>query len=74
MNPPSPSTPPRPAISEAERARRARAVSFGAGSTRLEGGVLSPEAETINARYVAGELAEDEWIAAVLASDTVRLG
>lgn len=70
----TPFTGPRPAISEAERARRAEAVSFGRGSTRLEGGILSAEAEAINARFVAGDLTQAEWLAAVLASDTVRAG
>jgi hypothetical protein len=74
MNAATPFPAPRPAISEVERARRAYAISFGAGSTRLEGGVLSTEAEAINARFVSGELSQDEWIKAVLASDTVRLG
>lgn len=74
MNVATPFNSARPTISEAERARRAHAVAFGAGSTRLEGGILSDEAEAINARFVAGELDEVEWIEAVLASDTVRLG
>ena len=74
MNVATPFTDPRPAISEEERARRAYAVSFGAGSTRLEGGVLTAEAEAINARFVSGELTQAEWIDAMLASDTARLG
>ena len=74
MNVATPFTDPRPAISEEERARRAYAVSFGAGSTRLEGGVLTAEATAINARFVAGELTQAEWIDAMLASDTARLG
>lgn len=74
MNVATPFTSPRPMISDAERARRAHAIAFGAGSTRLEDGILSEEAEAINARFVAGELSEAEWIEAVLASDTARLG
>ena len=74
MNAATPFTTPRPAISEEERARRAYAVSFGAGSTRFEGGILTEEVEAINARFVAGELTEAEWGQAILASDTVRLG
>lgn len=71
----APQTAPRAdGISAAERERRAYAVSFGAGSTRLEGGVLTEEAEAINARFVAGDLTEAEWIEAVLASHTARLG
>ncbi len=72
MNVFTPFAPSRPIISEEERARRAYAVTFGAGSTRFEGGVLTEEAEAINARFVAGELTEAEWIAAVLHSDTAR--
>lgn len=74
MNVATPFTDPRPTISEEERARRAYAVSFGAGSTRFEGGVLTAEAEAINARFVSGELTQAEWIDAMLASDTARLG
>lgn len=61
-----------PAISQAERDRRACAVSFGGGSTRFEGVILTTEAHTINARFVAGELAQAEWIEAIMASHTVR--
>ena len=64
----------RPAISQAERDRRAYAVSFGVGSTRFEGGILTAEAHAINARFVAGELTQAEWIDAMLVSDTVRTG
>lgn len=74
MNVATPFTDPRPTISEEERARRAYAVSFGAGSTRFEGGVLTDEANAINARFVSGELTQAEWIDAMLASDTARLG
>lgn len=74
MNVATPFTDPRPTISEEERARRAYAVSFGAGSTRFEGGVLTEEVNAINARFVSGELTQAEWIDAMLASDTARLG
>lgn len=74
MNVAAPFTNPHPVISEEERARRAYAVSFGAGSTRFEGGVLTAEAEAINARFVSGELTQAEWIAEILASDTARGG
>lgn len=74
VNVATPFTTPRPTISEEERARRAYAVNFGAGSTRFEGGILTEEAKAINARFVDGELTEAEWIEAVLASDTARLG
>lgn len=65
---------PSPAISKDERARRAYAVSFGGGSTYLSGGTLTDEAQAINARFVAGELTQAEWIAAMLAFDTARFG
>lgn len=74
MNAVSPIAATKPTISAAEQARRAHAISFGTGSTRFEGGILTDEAEAINARFISGELTESEWIAAVLASDTVRLG
>ena len=73
MNATTPLAAPRGAISASERARRAYAVNFGAGSTRLEGGILTDEAEAINARFVAGELSEEEWMNAVLVSKTVRV-
>lgn len=63
-----------PAITEAERARRQEAVTFSRGSVRYEGGIQTDEVEAIAARYVEGELTLDEYIAAVKASDTVRLG
>lgn len=74
MNVSTPFTTPRPTISEEESARRAYAVNFGAGSTRFEGGVLTEEAEAINARFVAGELTEAEWIAAMVAPHSADLG
>lgn len=64
----------RPTISAAERERRTREVNFARGSVRYEGGILSDEIERLNARYIAGELDSDELTAAILASDTVRLG
>ena len=67
-------TTPRPTITEEERARRAYAVNFGVGSTRLEGGILSEEVRAIHDRFIAGELTEAEWGQAILTSDTVRLG
>ncbi|PZU05991.1 antitoxin VbhA family protein [Sphingomonas sp.] len=70
----TPLTTSRTAISAAERARRAREVGFARGSVRLEGGVLTAEIEALNARYVAGEIDGDELTAAILASDTARLG
>lgn len=64
----------RPAISEAERTQRAREVNFARGSVRYEGGILPADVEALNARYVAGEIDSDELTAAILASDTARLG
>jgi len=63
-----------PPISEAERARREREVSFARGSVRYEGGILSDEIERLNARYIHGEIDSDELTAAILASTTVDHG
>jgi len=60
-----------PPISEAERARREREVSFARGSVRYEGGILSDEIERLNARYIDGEIDSDELTAAIRASTTV---
>jgi hypothetical protein len=49
-----------PKINEAERARRKEAIDFARGSVRLEGFVLDPETEKLNARYVAGEITREE--------------
>lgn len=72
MNVVTPFTSSRPAISEAERARRLSEVNFARGSVRYEGGILSDEIEQLNARYIAGEIDSDELTAAILASDTDR--
>lgn len=61
-------------ISDAERTRREREVSFARGNVRYEGGVLSSEVERLNARYIDGEIESDELTAAILASGTVRHG
>lgn len=74
MNAHTPFTNVRPTITEDERARRLKAVNFSRGSVRYEGGIQTEEVEAIADRYVAGELTLDEYIAAVKASDTVRLG
>lgn len=74
MNVASPFTNAHPAISEAEGNRRAREVNFARGSVRYEGGILPPDVEALNARYIAGEIDSDELTAAILASDTARLG
>lgn len=61
-------------ISEAERERREREISFARGNVRFEGGILSSEVERFNARYIDGEIDSDELTAAILASQTVRDG
>jgi hypothetical protein len=63
-----------PPISEAERARREREVSFARCSVRYEGGILSEEVERLNARYIDGEIDSDELTAAILAYGTVHHG
>ena len=57
----------RPAPSEGEQARRCKAVETARQSTRLSGIELDPEAEVLNARFIAGELTSDELTAAILA-------
>ena len=74
MNAVTPLSAPRPLISAAERERRLEAVNFARGSVRYEGGILTPEVEAIGAQFVAGELTLDEYVEAIKASDTVRLG
>ena len=61
-------------ISEADRTRREREVSFAQGSVRYEGGILSDEIERLNARYIDGEIDSDELTAAILASGAVHHG
>lgn len=73
MNVATPFTSSAPAISDEERARRLRAANFSRGSVRYEGGIQTDEVEALAARYVEGQLTLDEYIAAVKASDTVRL-
>jgi hypothetical protein len=55
-----------PLISEAERDRRRAAIAYGRGSVRLEGFVVSPEAEALNQRYIDGELTREELTQAIL--------
>ena len=59
---PVPSSP----ISVAERSRRQEAVDFARHNVGLEGFTLTPEAEVLFARFVKGDLTEDELNAAVL--------
>lgn len=59
--------PPRPPISDEERARRKEEVDYGRGSVRLEGGILSEFAEDLNRRYINGEITREEMGKALLA-------
>lgn len=68
MNATAPFTPPVPAISEAERARRVGEINFARGSVRYEGGILADDIEQLNARYIAGEIDSDQLTVAILAS------
>lgn len=52
-------------ISEKERTRRKKAVDCGRNSVRLEGFVLAPEIDTLNQRYIDGELSSEELTAAI---------
>ncbi len=56
----------RPALSEDEQARRRKAVETARASNQLSGFEPDPEAEVLNARYIAGELTRDELTAAIL--------
>ncbi|MEI5688648.1 MULTISPECIES: antitoxin VbhA family protein [Sphingomonas] len=62
------------AITAAERKRRIDAVNFARGSVRYEGGILISEIEAIAARFIDGELTNEQFVTAVKESDTVRLG
>lgn len=53
-------------ISEQDRARREEAVRFARNSVELEGFHLSPEAESVFARYIRGEITRDQLNAIVL--------
>ncbi|MGY2737288.1 antitoxin VbhA family protein [Sphingomonas sp. UYP23] len=53
-------------VSDKERSSRQRAVDFGRGSVELSGGQITPEAEALNRRYVAGELSSAEHVEALL--------
>jgi hypothetical protein len=56
-----------PSISADEQARRKRAIDFARGSVRYEGFVLSPEAEHVGERFVAGHLTVPEYVEAIKA-------
>lgn len=55
-----------PQLTPAERDRRLKAVNFARGSVRLEGFILDEAAEALFARYVNGELDNDELNVEVL--------
>lgn len=55
-----------PKIDAAESERRRRSIDFARGSVRFEGVSLTPEMEEVNARFIAGELNEEEYEAAIL--------
>jgi hypothetical protein len=52
-------------ISDDERERRRYAIDFGRGSVRYEGGILSPEVESLNARFIDGKISLEELIASI---------
>lgn len=54
-------------ISAEERERRIAQVNYARGSVRLEGFVISPEAEALYQRYIDGELTSTEVTAAIRA-------
>jgi hypothetical protein len=56
-----------PDLSDEERIRRQQPIDFARGSVLLSGGGLDAEVEALNARYVAGEMSDDEHVAAVIA-------
>lgn len=49
-------------ISPAERAKRLAAANFARGSVRLEGFIVSPEADALQEQYVNGEITSEEVI------------
>ena len=54
-------------INEQEKARRKAEVDYARGSVRYEGVILCEEIETLNERYINGELTSDEHTKAGLA-------
>jgi Antitoxin VbhA len=55
----------RAGISETERARRRAAIAYARGSVRLEGFVASDFAESLNERFINGEITRAELTAAL---------
>jgi len=58
-------------IAPDERQRRQKAIDFARGSVRLEGFVISAEAEAIGRQFVDGEMTLPEYVAAILAISKV---
>lgn len=55
-----------PQIIKDERAKREAAIKCGRGSVRLEGFILSDQAESLFAQYINGDLTRQQLNAAVL--------
>jgi hypothetical protein len=55
----------RPRITAEERARRKAAIDYARGSVRLEGFMLDEAIETLNRRYINGEITSAEHSAAI---------
>jgi len=55
-----------PDLSDEERLRRQRSISYARANVELSGGSLSPEIDALNARYIAGDLSDREHIEALL--------
>ena len=55
----------RDGISEAEKTRRRAAIAYARGSVRLEGFVVSDFAESLNERFINGEITRAELTAAL---------
>lgn len=58
-------------IAPGERQRRQAAIDFARGSVRLEGFVISDEAEAIGRRFVEGGMTLPEYVSAILAISKV---
>ena len=58
-------------IEPEERQRRQAAIDFARGSVRLEGFVISDEAEAIGRQFVEGEMTLPEYVAAIMAISKV---
>lgn len=61
-------TPHWPTTDDQARAARQKVIDFARASVGLEGFTLSPEVETINRRFIDGELTGGEHVAAICAA------